>query len=102
MPQSSAKRLFVPSGLPSSEIEIDSDILSEFGIKRGSTVDYIPYNDRYTNFIYQFKVEGIDAEFYSDKSVIAFGAWIEGRHYTFPDLDILAVIVVKPKLRLVK
>jgi hypothetical protein len=97
-----AKRVFTPSGLPSTEVEINSDILSEFGIKRGSTIDYITFDDRYHNFIYHFRIKGMDGEFLADKKLIVLGIEIDDRKYSFTDLDILGVIVVKPKLRLVK
>jgi hypothetical protein len=97
-----AKRVFTPSGLPSTEVEINSDSLAEFGIKRGSTIDYLPFDSRYINFLYLFRIEGIEGEFIADKKLIVFGVEIGNRNYSFSDLDIVAVIIEKPKLRLVK
>jgi hypothetical protein len=97
-----AKRVFTPNGLPTTEIDINDDSLSEFGIKRGSTIDYLPFDNRYINFLYHFRIEGIDGEFAADKKLIVLGIEIDDRKYSFTDLDILGVIVVKPKLRLVK
>lgn len=99
-----AMRLFTPNGLPSTEIEIDNDALAPIGIKRGSTIDYIPFDPRYSNFFYHIKIKDFeDKDFLVDKTFIVYNrAKYQGKIYELDEIRILAVIVEKPNLRLVK
>jgi hypothetical protein len=103
MPLSALKRVITPDGIPSTEIEINSDILSEIGIKRGSTIDYIPFDERFKKWFYHIKIKHTEDEYianicFHQQPVVVR---CEDNEYDLSEIEILAVIIEKPKLRLI-
>lgn len=100
----SALRLEVAAGLPSTEIEVDNDSLARFGILRGSTIEYVPFEERYKIRLFHVWIKPLQL-----KAVVKMcldcpnpSFVLGGVEYKEPDFTILGAIIVKPKLRLVE
>jgi hypothetical protein len=104
MPLPALERLYAPNALPSSEIEIDSDVLSPIGITRGSTIEYFAFEERFMDRFCHFTIKATRREAIARICFDCQPVRIKhrGEVYSLEDVEIHGVFVIKPKLRLVK
>jgi hypothetical protein len=104
MPVPAVKRLLAPDALPSSEIEVDTDCLSPIGIRRGSTIEYFEFEERFKERFFHIRIKRTDEEAVTRICFTCQPVKVmhEGVHLSLEDIDILGVFVEKPKLRLLK
>jgi hypothetical protein len=98
------KRLYAPDALPSSEVEVDTDCLAPIGIKRGSTVEYFEFEERFKERFFHIRIKESGEEAVTR---ICFDCQpVRVRHedveFSLEEIQILGVVVQKPKLRLLK